>query len=77
MTGPVYDVDLWLCAEDRATLAEAIRITNAQPRERVTPDDCNRCGGLHCDECSGPVDPYVPEYVRASLKRWKPTHADD
>jgi len=36
-------------AED--DLREAIRITNARMVEHISPDNCQRCGGLGCDDC--------------------------
>ena len=42
---------LGLNAFELATLAEAIRITDAQPLTHISPDDCQRCGGYGCDEC--------------------------
>jgi len=72
MTGPVYDVDAWLCAEDQATLAEAIRLDRANT-EHVSADTCQACGGYGCDRCRNcpcaKCDPYVPEYVRNSLRK--------
>ena len=74
MTGPIYDADRWLCAEDQATLEQAIRIAK-QRGDKVTRDTCQRCGGQGCEQCTGPRDDYVPEYVRASVKKWRPTNA--
>jgi len=71
MTTPEYDADAWLCEEDRATLAEAIRRDRANT-EHVSADTCQRCGGQGCEQCTGPRDQYVPEYVRASIKKWRP-----
>lgn len=59
-----------LTSLEKAALDEAIRLDRANPAP--TPDDCNRCGGLWCDQCGGPTDDYVPEYVRASVKKWRP-----
>jgi len=77
MTGPVYDADAWLCAEDRATLEQAIRLNRANTAH-VSRDTCD-CGGYGCDRCRNcpcaKCDPYVPEYVRASVKKWRPTNA--
>jgi len=92
MTGPVYDADAWLCAEDQATLAEAKRrieaaeLASLPPLDRqdyydrldghVCPDNCGICGSEGCDACRDcrcrRCDPYVPEYVRTSVKRWRP-----
>ena len=61
------DIDPWLCAEDRATLAEAKRCIEAAelaslpPLDRqdyydrldghVCPDNCGICGGEGCLNC--------------------------
>jgi len=71
MTGPVYAADACLCEEDRATLEQAIAADRANT-EQPTRDTCQRCGGQGCEQCTGPRDDYVPEYVRASLKKWRP-----
>ena len=34
------------------SLQVAIRITNTQPIEHVSPDNCTRCSGYGCDECN-------------------------
>jgi len=73
MTTPEYAADAWLCAEDRETLAQAIRIAK-QRDDKVTRDTCQRCGGQGCDQCTDPRDQHVPEYVRSSVKKWRPTH---
>jgi len=70
MTTPEYVPDPFLCAEDDA-VAEAIRISNARD-DKVTRDTCQRCGGQGCDQCIDPRDQHVPEYVRSSIKRWRP-----
>jgi hypothetical protein len=42
----------------------------------VCPDNCGICGSEGCDACRDcrcrRCDPYVPEYVRTSVKRWRP-----
>jgi hypothetical protein len=76
MTTPDTDTDAWLCAED-ASLAEAIRRDRANGPD---PDACPRGGNpdCGCSNCAGgrSVDPhdddYVPEYVRTSVKKWRP-----
>ena len=70
MTTPEYIPDPFLCAEDDA-LAEVIRISNARD-DKVTRDTCQRCGSQGCEQCLPPHDQYVPEYVRASIKKWRP-----
>ena len=65
----VYDRDgnlsqTWGACEDRACSK------HYPPGKRVTRDTCERCGGQGCEQCTGPHDDYVPEYVRLSIKRW-------
>ena len=65
--------DAWLTPREAAeitALAEAVETTRRAKPEPVTRDTCERCGGLGCDTCRW-ADEYTPEYVRASIKRWK------
>ena len=41
----------WLTPLDKALLNEAIRKTNAQLVEHISPDTCQKCGGLGCNDC--------------------------
>jgi hypothetical protein len=45
-------------------LREAMRITDAAPVERVTPDTCQNCGGHECDLCR----PNLVDHSRARLR---------
>ena len=69
MTGPTYDADRWLSPTERASLAKAIAADRANT-EQPTRDTCQRCAGQGCEQCTGPRDQYVPEYVRLSMKKW-------
>ena len=60
-------------AED--DLREAVRLNRANTAH-ISADSCQACGGYGCDRCRNcpcaKCDPYVPEYVRASVKKWRP-----
>jgi hypothetical protein len=70
MTSPEYSATYRFTSLEKAALDEAIRLDRANCPP--VPEDCNRCGGLFCDSCSGPSDDYVPEYRRLEIKRWRP-----
>jgi hypothetical protein len=59
-------------AED--DLREVVRRSKTNTAH-ISRDTCD-CGGDGCDHCRNcpcpRCDPYVPEYVRASVKKWRP-----
>jgi len=73
MTQPIYDADRWLSPIEKVLLDQAVAADRAYADPDACPDTCQRCGGQGCEQCTGPRDQYVPEYVRSSIRRWRPT----
>jgi len=56
-------------------LAEAVRITNRRLVEHVSPDLCQRCGGLGCDQClhcDCRSCSRIQPATQAAVRRWRP-----
>lgn len=57
-------------------LAEAVRLTKAQPVAHVSRSTCGVCGGQGCDQCRY-CDcrdcSYTPEYARSAVRNWRPS----